>query len=69
VRRADGYDAQFCIDVDPQEELPPTGKVVGIELGLKCFYEATDGTVVENPRFLRQRRDWVVKQARALVCP
>jgi putative transposase len=106
LRKADGYYAQFCIDVERQETIRPTGKAVGIDLGLKYFYRATDGTEVENPQFLRkserrlkrlqrrvskkqkgsknrrkainrpgrqhlkvsrQRQDWVVKQARALV--
>jgi putative transposase len=106
VRKADGYYAQFCIDVERQEPLQPTGKAVGIDLGLKYFYKATDGTEVENSQFLgkserkqkrlqrrvskkqkgsrnrkkainrlgrqhlkvsRQRQDWAVKQARALV--
>jgi len=106
VRRADGYYAQFCIAVDRQEAIPPAGKAVGIDLGLKYFYKATDGAEVENPKFLRkserrlkrsqrrvsrkqkgsnnrkkainrlgrqhlkvsrQRQDWAVKQARALV--
>lgn len=106
VRKADGYYAQFCIAVDRQEVIQPTGKAVGIDLGLKYFYKATDGTEIENPKFLRrserrlkrlqrrvskkqkgsqkrrkainrlgrqhlkvsrQRKDWAVKQARALV--
>jgi putative transposase len=106
VRKADGYYAQFCIEVERQETIPPTGKAVGLDLGLKYFYKATDGTEVENPKFLRkserkvkrlqrrvsrkqkgsknrskainrlgrqhlkvsrQRKDWAVKQARALV--
>lgn len=106
VRKADGYYAQFCIEVDRQETIPPTGKAVGIDLGLKYFYKATDGTEIENPKFLRrserklkrlqrrvskkqkssknrtkamnrlgrqhlkvsrQRKDWAVKQACALV--
>ena len=106
VRKADGYYAQFCIEVNRQETIQPTGKAVGIDLGLKYFYKATDGTEIENPKFLRkserklkrlqrrvsekqkgsknrrkamnrlgrqhlkvsrQRKDWAVKQARALV--
>jgi putative transposase len=106
VRKADGYYAQFCIEIDRRETIQPTGKAVGIDLGLKYFYKATDGTEIENPKFLRkserklkrlqrrvfqkqkgsknhrkainrlgrqhlrvsrQRKDWAVKQARALV--
>ncbi len=106
VRKADGYYAQFCVEADRQETIQPTGKAVGIDLGLKYFYKSTDGIEVENPKFLRkserklkrlqrrvskkqkgsknrrkainrlgrqhlkvsrQRKDWAVKQARALV--
>jgi len=54
VRKADGWYAQFCIEVDRQETIQPTGKAIGIDLGLKYFYKATDGTEVENPKFLRK---------------
>ncbi|MDJ1171381.1 transposase, partial [Roseofilum sp. BLCC_M154] len=37
VRRADGYYAQFAIDVNVLIETQPTGQVVGIDLGLKYF--------------------------------
>ncbi len=42
VRKADGYYAQFCLEVDRQETIPPTGKTIGIDLGLKYFYKATE---------------------------
>jgi putative transposase len=34
VRRADGYYTQFCINVERVEEVTPTGKAVGIDVGL-----------------------------------
>jgi putative transposase len=38
VKRADGYFAQFCINIDRKEEHNPTGKAVGIDVGLEYFY-------------------------------
>lgn len=54
VRRADGYYAQFCVDVERKEEHEWTGRVVGIDVGLEFFYTDSDGNTVENPRFLRK---------------
>jgi putative transposase len=53
VKRADGVYAQFCIDVDRCENIEPTGKTVGLDVGLKEYYTDSDGTMVENPKFLR----------------
>ena len=54
VRRADGYYAQFCIDVDRREEMEPTQTTIGLDVGLNHFYTDSKGQVVENPRFLRK---------------
>jgi putative transposase len=54
VRRADGYYAQFCINVERQEEIVSTGKVIGIDMGLNHFYTDSDGETVANPRYLRK---------------
>jgi putative transposase len=54
VRRADGYYAQFCVDVDRKEEIEPTQTTIGLDVGLNHFYTDSKGEVVENPRFLRK---------------
>jgi putative transposase len=54
VRRADGYYAQFCINVERIEEVIPTGKAIGIDVGLNHFYTNSNGGTVSNPRYLRQ---------------
>jgi putative transposase len=54
VRRADGYYAQFCVDVDRREEMETTQTTVGLDVGLNHFYTDSKGEVVENPRFLRK---------------
>lgn len=42
VRRADGYYAQFCIAVEDQEYCTPTGKSVGLDMGVAhCVTDST----------------------------
>jgi putative transposase len=54
IRRADGYYAQFCINVERTESVIPTGKAVGIDVGLSHFYTDSNGETVPNPRHLRK---------------
>jgi len=54
VRRADGYYAQFCVDVDRKEQVEPSKKTVGLDVGLNHFYTDSNGQTVDNPRFLRK---------------
>ncbi len=53
LKRADGYYVQFAVQADRQMEHAPTGKQVGIDVGLKAFYTDSEGQQVANPRFLR----------------
>lgn len=54
VRRADGYYCQFCVSINVLEELEPTGKAIGLDVGLKYFYVDSQGQIEENPQFYRQ---------------
>jgi transposase len=54
VRRADGYYAQFAIDVNVKFEPQPTNQVVGIDLGLKYFIADDKGNVEPEPQFYRK---------------
>jgi putative transposase len=54
VRRADGYYCQFCINLEVKEEMEPTKRVIGLDLGLAHFFTDSNGEKVENPRFLRK---------------
>ncbi|HEY9688672.1 MAG TPA: transposase [Coleofasciculaceae cyanobacterium] len=54
VKRADGYYVQFCIRVDRTEKVQPSGKAIGLDVGLNEFYTDSLGVTVENPRFLRK---------------
>lgn len=54
VRRADGYYAQFAIDVKVRVETEPTGQAVGIDLGLKFFIADNKGNTEGCPQFYRK---------------
>jgi putative transposase len=54
VRRADGYYVQFCLDVERVEKREPTGKKIGLDVGLSHFYTDSNGQTIENPRYLKK---------------
>ena len=54
VRRADGYYAQFAIDVKIRVESEPTCQAVGLDLGLKYFLADNKGNVEVAPQFYRK---------------
>jgi putative transposase len=66
IKRVDGYYAQFCIKVDRTEQSEVTGKVIGLDIGLKEFYTDSNGESVPNPRFLR-KVEKRIKRAQRLV--
>ncbi|MCA1990662.1 MAG: transposase [Coleofasciculus sp. S288] len=53
VKRADGYYAQFCVDVERKEKIKYTGSEIGIDVGLSHFLTDSNGEKVENPRHIR----------------
>jgi putative transposase len=66
IKRADGYYCQFCIDVNRQENIEPSGNTVGLDVGLKEYYTDSEGLMVENPKFLRIGEK-VLKRSQRLV--
>ncbi len=54
IRRADGYYVQLCISVERTEEVTPTGKAVGLDVGLNHFFTDSTGATAPNPRHLRK---------------
>ncbi|MGH2517687.1 MAG: RNA-guided endonuclease InsQ/TnpB family protein, partial [Ktedonobacterales bacterium] len=65
-REVDGwYVCIACVEV-PIQPLPDTGKVTGIDLGLKVFAICADGTLTENPRYYR-RAEKELKKAHTRV--
>ncbi|NJM87151.1 MAG: IS200/IS605 family element transposase accessory protein TnpB [Hydrococcus sp. RU_2_2] len=64
VKKADGYYAQFIINIERQEKHESTGKQIGIDLGLEFFYTDSNGEIVSNPRYLRKSERSLKRQQR-----
>jgi len=54
IKRANGYYVQFAVQTERQLAHEPTGRQVGIDVGLKSFYTDSQGQQVDNPRYLRK---------------
>lgn len=54
IRRADGYYCQFVLSCDVKEDVKPSGKCIGLDVGLASFYTDHNGNKVDNPQFLRK---------------
>ena len=54
LHRADGYYAQFVLQVERRVSHAPTGSAVGIDVGITASLTASEGATVANPRFIRQ---------------
>lgn len=66
IKKADGYYVQFCVQVDRTEVINPSGNAIGLDVGLKEFYTDSNGSMVENPRFLR-KGEQVLKRSQRRV--
>jgi len=66
VRCADGYYCQFAVDVECIDIQPPTGKEIGLDVGLESFYTDSNGHHEPNPKFLRTA-DKDIKHAQRLI--
>jgi putative transposase len=66
IKRADGYYVQFCVSAERTEQVPITGKTIGLDVGLKEFYTDSNGGMVPNPKFLR-KGEARLKRAQRLV--
>jgi putative transposase len=54
VHRADGYYVQFLIRTESVvQDVQPTGKNIGLDVGLKEFYTDSNGHTEPNPKFYR----------------
>jgi putative transposase len=60
------YVVLACDNV-PTEELPPTGAIVGIDMGVAHFLTTSDGEHVANPRFLQAMADELAEAQRHLA--
>jgi putative transposase len=54
IKRADGYYVQVGITAERHVEHQPTGKQIGIDVGLKAYYTDSEGNTLENPRHYRK---------------
>ena len=66
VKRADGYYAQFCIDIERKEKAQYTGSEIGIDVGLAHFLTDSNGEKVDNPRHLRAAHKRLKKSQRRM---
>jgi putative transposase len=66
VRRADGYYCQFAVDVECVDLQPPTGKEIGLDVGLESFYTDSNGHQEPNPKFLRKAEAKIKHTQRAI---
>src|SRR5262249_24746900 len=65
-READGwYVSLSCADI-PIQPLPPTGREMGIDVGLKVFLITPEGEAVENPRHSRRAEKQLAKAQKRL---
>ncbi|MBP7526777.1 MAG: transposase [Syntrophorhabdaceae bacterium] len=56
----------FSCDGVPEKRLAPTGKEVGIDVGIKALCVDSDGGRVENPKFLRESERLLRRRQRSL---
>jgi putative transposase len=61
----DKYYASILVETEV-EKLPDTDKKVGIDLGIKDFLVLSDGTKIENPKWLRKTEKRIKKVQRDL---
>jgi putative transposase len=66
VHRADGYYVQFGIKAERAIVHRPTGKQVGIDVGLKAYYTDSEGNTLENPRHYRKAEQKLKRLQRQL---
>jgi len=66
VRRADGYYIQFLINTEVKEEVQPSGKAIGLDVGIESFYTNSNGYKESNLNFLRKGEQKLKKRQRSL---
>ena len=66
VHRADGYYVQFAVKAARAIVHQPTGKQVGIDVGLKAYSTDSEGNTVDNPRHYRKAEQKLQRLQRAV---
>lgn len=67
VRRADGNYVCFIVAVDRNEQMPPTGSMVGVDLGLTHLWTDSNGEKKANPRWLKASERALKRDQRRLA--
>lgn len=64
IRKADGWYACFVCEVEAKP-LPVTGKITGLDVGIKSLLTDSDGNAIDNPKWYRagQRRLRVLQRS------
>ena len=66
LRRADGYFAQFVLQVERRLQHAPSGSALGIDVGIAAYVTDSDGQAVANPRFISQAEARLKRSQRRL---
>ena len=66
IRRADGYYAQFCLNINVTDIQPKTGKEIGLDVGIESFYTDSNGYQEVNPKFLRKAEQSIKKSQKRI---
>ena len=64
-RDVDRWYVSVLVDTEV-EELPKTGKTVGVDLGIKTLATLSDGTTIENPHLLKKQMRKLARKQREL---
>ena len=67
IRRSYGYVVQFLSNLGTVPAKKPAKVMVGIDVGLKTFATLSDGSVIENPRFLKKSQERLKDLQRSLA--
>lgn len=62
-KSGEDYISVLC-DIEEIQNLPETGRTIGIDLGLKDFIICSDGTRVESPKYFRKSEQRLAKKQR-----
>ncbi len=63
---SDKWFAIFCVETEPQISRINRGEQIGIDLGLMKFAVLSNGTVIENPRHLKQHEEHISQLQKGL---
>lgn len=66
IKKPSGWWLHLILEIGKSPAVKPTKKIVGIDVGLKKFAFLSDGSSVNNPRFLRKSEKKLVELQRIL---